>query len=662
MTLTGTAEELPAAPSSRWLAGVARQLLIGTRVASVCGALTGSSAAVYLVAGHYSELVLPTWGSRLIALLHLSSAGGLAAAAALLPLEILLGTALHCSTWLRDRLSPRRVYISTYGVGLLAALGFLELAFNRVRDLKTVLGVATVASFVLLPALAILWLNLRSPSPRRQVGRPRLSAALWTLASLSLLGVIFSATTPLLSSARRSGTGISTVGHPPATIREIASEGPAVLLVSIDTLRADHLGAYGYHRRTTPNLDTLAAEGVLFERAYTPSSWTLPAHATMLTGLYPAHHGVRFADVIRFLNSRSTDVLGAANVTLAEMLAAGGYSTAAFTSNRWLSSAFGFEQGFDLLESNDRQAAGPLVDRAIAWLDSAGSAPFFLFLHLFDVHEYAAPDSYFRRFHPDDYSGQVAGREWKTMGNLWQRLSADDLTYIEGKYDGALSYVDSELGRLLAELRRLGRFHETLIVVTSDHGEEFLDHGATGHGQTLYEELLRVPLLLKPPRGTGRHQPRIESPAALVDLVPTILDYAGLPAGIVLDGVSLRRSILGGPAEARSLHFGDVFYQNRAAILDGDHKFIANRLPPLEPFRWRRALSNLRTFFKFEQDELYDLATDPEERHNLLSTRPELAARLRARLLDHQRTSRPGTVRTMDAETIEQLRALGYLD
>lgn len=640
------------------------QMVIGTGVALVAGAATGAGAALYLLTRQYSELVFQAGAAALAAALHLVALGALAASAALLPLEILLAAGLCLSPKLPARVSPRRIYTTTYVVGLAAALGFLDAGFNRVRDLKSPLGIAVTASFLIVPILAIVALNLKRPRPSGRTGGTTRAAALRTLAAVTLVGAVCVATRPPANSAppeEAPAQKAAPAATDPAS-GGASTPGPPVILISIDTLRADHLGIYGYPRPTTPSIDAFARDAVVFERAYSPTSWTLPSHASMLTGVYPARHGVRFTDNVRFLNSRSTDVLGDESVTLAEIFQFHGYATAGFTSSRWLSSAFGFDQGFDLLDSSRQEnTAGPLIDKAIGWIDERDDEPFFLFLHFFDVHEYEAPDEYFRRFHPQAYSGQVVGQEWKTMGNLWQRLSAEDMAYIVGSYDAALNYVDVEIGRLLDHLRSRGRFEEALIVLTADHGEEFLDHSATGHGQTLYEEQVRVPLVLKPPYGEGAGS-RIERPAALVDLVPTILDYAAASAPITPDGASLRPMILGDPAPTRRLHFGDVFTQNRAAVVEDDMKFITNRLPPLEPFLWQRLLTNLRAFYKAGGDELYDLSNDPGERSNLLTARPEVAARLRGLLLEHQRASRSGQAAIMDEETVEALRALGYLD
>ena len=395
---------------------------------------------------------------------------------------------------------------------------------------------------------------------------------------------------------------------------------PNVLLISLDSVRRDLLGAYGFEaphapgRSPSPRLDALAAEGVLLAEAYATTSWTLPSHMTLLTGLPELVHGV---DIDYLKPTASVR-------TLAQVLSDRGYDTQGFFSGPYLDPRFGFGRGFDTyracygpelaaasdelnaaLAQRDAARAGSdraalqaaeqrvrvatgqvdalshrdvssasVVDAGLAALQefAAGERPFFLFAHLFDPHYDYVPPADHDRFDPD-YRGEVDGR------NFWmnpqvsvidpqepsgRRRVADDrdVEHLRALYAGELSWTDSQVGRLLDGLEALGLDESTLVIVTSDHGDEFFEHGAIGHRRTLYEEVLRIPLLLRLP-GVLPQGERIEGPVATNDVFGTVLELCGLPAVPGVPSRSLMPLIRGEePAGERGL-FGRLVLGNR---------------------------------------------------------------------------------------------------
>jgi len=293
---------------------------------------------------------------------------------------------------------------------------------------------------------------------------------------------------------------------------------PNVLLISIDTLRQDHVAAYGYDRPTTPALDRLAAEGARFANAWSTSSWTLPSHISALTGLLPSSHQVE----------GQNDRLSEEIATLAEAFASEGYASAGFVSHVYLDGQYGFSRGFDEYVTRPTQIAEEVTDQALGWLDDHRRRPFFLFLHYFDPHaDYAPPAGYAERF-DDDYQGPSSG-EYDFLRQFEDPavpLPEDVARHVVALYDGEIRYTDDQIGRVVDRLREDGRLDDTIVAVFSDHGEEFKEHGSFGHGGTLYSEVTRVPLILRYPH---RIQPgtRVEHPSVIADLPAVISLLAG---------------------------------------------------------------------------------------------------------------------------------------
>ncbi len=300
------------------------------------------------------------------------------------------------------------------------------------------------------------------------------------------------------------------------------------MLVGIDTLRADHLGCHGYARPTSPRIDRLASEGRSFQAAISPSPWTLPAFASIMTGLLPSRH--RAGEGSGFRRSQLSD----GTETLATHLRRAGWATGSFVSNGFAGAEVGLAQGMD----EHRRAAGiarVAVDDALAWLDRHARDRFFLFLHIVDPHEpYAPSPADAEPFIDPDYEGPIGLRY---SGNGRDVETAADRRRVVDLYDGEVRYADRLVGEVLDALAARGIYERTMVIVTSDHGEELFERGALGHGHTLHDELLRVPLVVRLP---GEHPAgAVAQQVSTVDIMPTVLDAVGLPVPDGLDGESL---------------------------------------------------------------------------------------------------------------------------
>jgi arylsulfatase A-like enzyme len=394
-------------------------------------------------------------------------------------------------------------------------------------------------------------------------------------------------------------------------------EVSGIVLISIDTLRADHLGCYGYPRETSPFLDQLAARGARFEQAISPSSWTLPSHASMLTGLYPSSH--------RAVDAASS--IAPSAVTVAELLRGEGFATGAVVTSWFVSANYGFDRGFDWFQDLDQTAhekagktvdAREVVDLAEEWLEARADQRFFLFLHLYDTHYTYNPPPPYRELFATDYKGPR--RKYRRY-KYYKRSppTAERLAFEMSMYDGEIRYVDDQLARLYGILDRLGLQENTLIIVTSDHGEEFGERGSWGHGHTLFEEQVHVPLLVA---GPGIEGPQtIAAQVGLVDLPPTLLELVDLSPPEGLHGRSLAPLLRGQVTDSRS-----SAADGRPALLDTS-RFDTN-LIGLRRRGWKLLL-DLGT----GRESLFDLSTDPGETQNLASDRTDIAARLRTQTM-----------------------------
>jgi len=372
---------------------------------------------------------------------------------------------------------------------------------------------------------------------------------------------------------------------------------PNLLVVSVDTLRADHLGAYGYSRPTSPFFDELARSGTLFERAFVQVPGTLPSHMSMFTGLYPAQHGVYPPD----------SVLSAEIATLPEILRRHGYRTGGFTEGGYIAGSFGFSRGFDAFDDEvvrTERAFEATLAKGFAFLDEVGEdEPFFLFLHTYAVHDPYEPPAEYRGLFwddpiPDTFPPSGANLVAVNRGRL--AVTPEAVRYYEALYDAGIRYVDDQLRRLWKRLQATGLDRRTVVVITSDHGEEFLEHGHLVHEQN-YAETTHVPLLVLAPGrpGGGRVGALVES----VDLAPSLLDLAGIEAGA--EGMAGRSwlRLLDDPAAAfRDTAYSESFVHPVRALvrLDPDAAellhLLESRLPAAEEGHWIGREVRLDTF------------------------------------------------------------------
>ena len=359
----------------------------------------------------------------------------------------------------------------------------------------------------------------------------------------------------------------------------LAARPDSVVLISVDTLRADHLGCYGYAKSRTPQMDGLALGGTLFSQVGSPVPITLPSHTSLLSSTYPFAHGVE----------ENGQRVPAGIVTLATVLKASGYRTAAFIGGYVLDVRFGLNRGFEVYDSpfhlrpdpgeeppEVKRPAETVLGEASQWLKKESGHPFFVFIHLYDVHQ----------------------------------------PYSHGSYDAEIAYVDEAIAHFRQSLAAQSLLQNTLIVLTSDHGESLGEHGEETHGYFIYEGALRVPLIFHWPAGAGHYPARIDEPASLIDVAPSILDFLAIPAPPQFRGRSLLRLLRPHPPDNEPV-YGESMYAR-------DHLGCS----PLRSIRFGRY-----KYIDAPKPELYDLAADPRETQNRYEGDRSLALDLKARLL-----------------------------
>jgi len=418
------------------------------------------------------------------------------------------------------------------------------------------------------------------------------------------------------------------------------ARGPGIVLVILDTVRADHLGVYGYARDTSPHLDRLAAEGERFEEAYSQAPWTLPAVATILTGQPPHVHGAS-------RGQRGLHPIRPETPTLAERLRGSGYRTAAIVNVVFCSSESGLDRGFERFDYQGSDAtnvgtrnAEATTDAALDWLRGLKRGePFFLVVHYFDAHlTYDPPPPYDTLYEPDA-TGRIATgfgsfRQVRQIADGTLRLTDRQKESLRARYDGEIRYVDEQFGRLRRGLEDLALWDRSLVLVVSDHGEELWDHGGFEHGHTHYRELIRIPLILRRPGAPSGlvHEERVRQ----TDIAPTVLEFAFPERAPDLPG-----KVLGGGGARFSVAEGSLWAGDLASVRAQGGTLIRNR----STGTWE--------FFGAE---------DPGETRNLwsadLPAAGELAEVLNA--LPPSRIGEPGGW-TPSQEQIERLRSLGYI-
>ncbi len=436
---------------------------------------------------------------------------------------------------------------------------------------------------------------------------------------------------------------------PAAPATPAALRGPApggrprnVIIYLVDTLRAGHLGCYGYKRPVSPHIDAFARQSAVFRHTVAQSSWTRPTTTTILTGLLPRTHNV----------FSHRDALAPQAVTLAERLREAGYHTAGFVTNPNVAPNFGLDQGFELyrLLGPRRRTAAGVNERTAEWLDSEWrkDAPFFLYLHTMEPHApYDPPPAFLRRFAPGLRNPAWTRMEFVEALEKGDAVGTPEVRQgLRNLYDAEIAANDEAFGALVDLLVQRKLWDDTVIVLVADHGEEFGDHGGWEHGRTLYDEMLDVPLIVRVP-GTGGKV--VERQAQQVDVVPTILDALGLPLPAGLEGRSLLTLADGpgvDPQEEPAFSWLEERSLQSAAVTTPDWRLVEKRFPVSGTF-------------------LYDRRADPGENHNLAGEQPVRAGYLWTQLRAAER-SRLGTLKAreakpLDPETQNQLKALGYL-
>jgi len=425
----------------------------------------------------------------------------------------------------------------------------------------------------------------------------------------------------------------------------------SVVCVVVDTLRADRLGAYGYaERATSPQLDAWLERARLYELAFAASPWTLPSVGSIVSGLWPVHHGAgRWA---RAGNKRRLTPLAPDHVTLAERFRDAGFETAAIVSNHFMRPDSGIEQGFGLYDfepvtNEGGRRADAVVRRALEWIDARKEQPYFLLIHIFDPHmNYDAPPPFRGRFSESIEADHLAlpVADGRKIRRELATLSDADRRFVAAAYDEEIAFIDAQLGVLFDGLEQRGVLRDSLVALTSDHGEELFEHGSFEHGHALWQEVLHVPLAFW---GPGVRAGREQTPVSLVDLAPTLLDAVGLPPLIPADGVSLWPNLSRGtPLTQRTLFAeGLLMGTEQKAVIDWPEKLVW--VPRRDT--WRR----------------YDLSKDPGEQHGTEpdgSTAEQALQREGVALWMKRPVPDAEPAAPVDEATREKLEKLGYLE
>jgi len=430
---------------------------------------------------------------------------------------------------------------------------------------------------------------------------------------------------------------------------EVLNKDFNIVLITIDTLRADHLSCYGYQRKTSPNIDNIARKGILYTNAIATSPWTSPSMASIMTSLYPISHGVKHG-FIKSGKVYKQEILNEEIDTLAEILKNHGYTTFGAVANVHMVKELGFAQGFDYYYCEDFDDASVINDVIFSWKDKIKkSKKFFLWVHYFDPHDYYHARSPWI----NDYAAELwignTDLSKKTMVELKKlipifekKMSA--LEYLIALYDSEISYVDYHIGHLIYKLE-LDK--SSLIIITSDHGEEFLDHGSLGHSHTLYQELIRVPLIIKLPFNFKDYVNKVvDESVSIIDIMPTILGLLGITAPSEIKGKNLleKKKLLQG--QKHNCLFSELSKRKiLKTILRKNWKYVYN--------------------YWTQKAELYNITKDHKELKNLISQETSIAKELKRELLTWVLTSpkAPSIKRKVKpAKEIEdKLKALGYI-
>ena len=431
----------------------------------------------------------------------------------------------------------------------------------------------------------------------------------------------------------------------PGEPAEARGNGMNVLLIVVDTLRADHLGIYGHDAPTSPRIDEFARGAMVFEGMYSQAPWTKPSIASLFTSLYPPQH--------RVLVEGTENQLSGSLTTLAEVLHQAGYRTGAASQNPHVQAKTGFDQGFAEFHGipGYQSGVGEMLAIGKQFLDAGQGEPFFLYMHFLDPHGPYDPPAQFRReFLGDlktDKQRVVAGRVGKMLDEetLIQEFEGSDLAYLEALYDAEIQWVDNAIGQLLDHLDERGLRENTLVIFTADHGEEFLDHGTVKHGYHVYDETVNVPLIIRTP-GINVFGRNAAALAQHVDLMPTVLDLVEVEGPSEIQGRSLRSRLQGSNAPDEATVFSGTSWRTieRFAVRRGDWKLVRHE-------------DEGRT-------ELYNLREDPAETRDRHVDHPDLVRDL---IESYRQTTAPidgvtpdDVTGTSDPELERALQSLGY--
>jgi arylsulfatase A-like enzyme len=482
------------------------------------------------------------------------------------------------------------------------------------------------------------------------------------------MGLVVGAGLAALAACGRGG-GAGTAGPTP------------FVLISIDTLRADRLNCYGYEKRAvSPHIDALARDGILFENHISAAPWTIPAHISLLTSLWPSNHGVTASLGEINANEDEYPVLSESRTTVAEVLAAHGYATAAFTAGDTLDSRFGYGQGFAVYRTNMFKLHDQPMQEMGRWVAERRGEPFFLFWHTFETHapylgtrfleEVLSPERVepvreaVERFARRLREGEVQVGRFRSV---LVRRDAFQPAVLEALYVGSVADTDHWVGVLLDELRALRLYDRTLIVLTSDHGEEFADRSPdafyNAHGHTLRPEMVRVPLIVKLP-GQEAAGTRVASLSRGVDVMPTVLDVLRLPGTPQMQGMSLRPLWESEDPESRTVFVEALEDLNEEKAIQTERYKYHVRIGAESVVRRGRAHLPASPQWR----GLFDLESDPAETVNLLDgevgdEQERVAAALDRELREHLAAQHPDSrPETLDPATVERLRQLGYVE
>lgn len=416
-----------------------------------------------------------------------------------------------------------------------------------------------------------------------------------------------------------------------------------VIIFDLDTLRADRLGCYGNLRATSPVMDSLAEEGVLFEWAFSQAPTTPPSQASILTSLYPSSHGVK----------GKKDRLAQEITTLAEVFAAHGFATGAFVDGGYMNRGFGILQGFQT-KVDRRGGLAEIGPKALQWMRDHAAEDFLLLIHTYDVHTPYDPPEPWRSLFLEGLAPPTPGFEPTALAMETIRQSArsdrpltlpeNDVAYALALYDAGIRYVDDWIGKFVSELQELGLYDRSTLVVISDHGEEFQEHGSVLH-EKLYSTVTRVPLIIRSPMALGGS--RIQDVVETIDLMPTLLELVGASAPEESQGRSLAALLSGSELEPKVAFSESRFFGRQRAVTGPDQRMIFSQ--------------------ESGRIELYRYRQDLDEQEDLATSDPDAVSGFKRQLSDWQDWMESTEVATseygeLDPAVEEQLRALGYLD